>query len=513
MTLAYGLTPKGFVSKPLPVAKAEFDGDLTADNLLGKSATLPDGSLPLRTMAGQVSALFSDGLGAFWDLGQAIVASLDPNSATGKSQDDLCALTGVMREDATSSSSVVTCVGVPGTALPKGRGVQTTPSNALFNSLLDAAIALATPWTAGSTPYTKGLIRSNLGNVYYCITSGVGAVGGPGPSGTTLNITDGTAHWRWIGAGVGYVNVPFEASVTGPIAAPQYGLNTITTPVFGWNAAVNLADAVIGRDVEGPTALRIRRQEELHAQGDSAEDAIRNAVLGVTVTQNGNVVPVTSCSVFSNRSDATSDGATPAGIPAGMPPHSVLVLADYDGAPGSNADLEAAIGQKIWDVVGAGIATTFGEAAGAYAVTSTPTDSQGNLQTIYWARPTQVPVTVDATVKYDNTPGASPSPADITPMIAGGALSDGSNVPGVIPLFGTGYPSGKNVWGSALSGAIFRSPFSTVAGAQPIPGILDAVVQVKRGADPLGASVVIGPLERATFDSGDIAVHLTGVAP
>jgi TP901-1 family phage major tail protein len=47
---------------------------------------------------------------------------------------------------------------------------------------------------------------ANGGNVYKCITAGTSASSG-GPSGTSADITDGTAHWKYISATPGYVTI------------------------------------------------------------------------------------------------------------------------------------------------------------------------------------------------------------------------------------------------------------------------------------------------------------------
>jgi len=62
-----------------------------------------------------------------------------------------------------------------------------------------APSSAATPWSA-SAVVTAGLYRSNGGNLYHCITPGTTA-GSGGPTTTSKDITDGTAHWRYVGAG------------------------------------------------------------------------------------------------------------------------------------------------------------------------------------------------------------------------------------------------------------------------------------------------------------------------
>lgn len=53
-----------------------------------------------------------------------------------------------------------------------------------------------TAW-AGTTAYTVGQYVTNSSNIYRCITAGTSAASG-GPTGTTADITDGTAHWAYV---------------------------------------------------------------------------------------------------------------------------------------------------------------------------------------------------------------------------------------------------------------------------------------------------------------------------
>lgn len=72
-----------------------------------------------------------------------------------------------------------------------------------------ARIPTATGWRAkawvASTAVRVGYLRSNGGNIYEVITAGTTAASG-GPTGTTSNITDGTAHWQYIGAQAAFTN-------------------------------------------------------------------------------------------------------------------------------------------------------------------------------------------------------------------------------------------------------------------------------------------------------------------
>ncbi len=63
-----------------------------------------------------------------------------------------------------------------------------------------------TAW-AGATAYALGERATNDGNTYECITAGNSAASG-GPTGTGTDITDGTAHWKYLQAGTAPLAYP-----------------------------------------------------------------------------------------------------------------------------------------------------------------------------------------------------------------------------------------------------------------------------------------------------------------
>jgi hypothetical protein len=148
---------------------------------------------------------------------------------------------------------------------------------------------------------------TNANRIYELITAGTSA-GSGGPTTTAADITDNTAHWRYVGEGTAYAQVAAESVDTGPKVAASGTLTVIETPVARWESAINLLDAVNGRDVESDSALRLRREAEIHAQGNAVAEAIRADVLRVT--------DVTSVTVFANDTDVTDAD--------GVPPHSAL---------------------------------------------------------------------------------------------------------------------------------------------------------------------------------------------
>lgn len=477
MAIVYGVTPQGFVAKPMSQITSEIDTGL--QGILGASAgTEPDGTIPLQGSAGQMKTFLSDGFGAMWDLQQASYSAFDPGINVDEAQDAVAAITGTTRLAASFSSVEATCTGDPGTVLQPGRVATVTTAGSRFDSQDVATIAALTSW-AGSTGYSVGDRRTNASRAYVCITAGTSA-GSGGPTTTSSDITDGSVHWRYMGDGTGAVDTLFEAEVTGPIGADSGQLATIATPVQGWKGVINLLDATLGSLLETNTAFRIRRNNELTSDEKAVVDAIRGAILRVNEgsTDLANHAPVTSCTVFYNSSNVI-DGN-------GLPPHSVEIL--VLGAP--DADIAAA----IWQVVGGGIET--------FGTTSTTTlDSQGNPQPVSFSRPDVEPIYIVVNAVYD--PKVFP-----TDTVAGANL-----IKDALALFGSGYLVGESVRSSILSAQVFDGP--TSVGGSPVPGVID-VPSLYIGLAPSpgsSATIPITNMQLATFDTSRIVVNLTPGTP
>jgi uncharacterized phage protein gp47/JayE len=489
MATVYGLTAEGWVGKPLSVVVDELQTDYL--NILGSSAgTEVDGTIPLDSLAGQEITTLSDGFGAMWDLGGAIVASLDPNAASDAALDQLCSLTGTTREEQSFSTVTETCTGTPGTVLLVGRQTKTSDAtNSVFASFAQGTIAALTAWASG-TGYAVGDRRTNANRAYICITAGTSA-GSGGPTTTSSNITDNTAHWKYLGDGVGAVDVAFRAVNAGAVGALAGVLTSIVTPVDGWSGAINLLDAAVGALKETDPAFRARREAELAGQGGSTADAIRAAILKVNEgSTDPNHQPPTSCAVFFNDTDATDAN--------GVPPHAVEVLVQN----GTDQDIT----QAVWNEVGAGTAT-FGNQSGV------ATDSQGNPQVVSWSRPVAVPIYVTATVNYD----AAQWPTGAA-FVQQAALS-------ALLTYGDASAIGVDVRSSALAGAILFKPSATDAdgnaivpapdGSTAAPGLLE-VPTMLIGTTPGPASsttVAISVRQIATFDSSRCTITAIAETP
>lgn len=488
MAIAYGISPTGFYAKPLTVISDEIDAGI--QSILGNSAgTDSGGKLPTASMAGQLKALMVDGIAAMWDLAEATVASLDPSKASGVFQDAIGAITGTVRDAARSTIATGTCIGDPNISLPAGRAATIGGTTSRFSTPTGFQIATGTAWVPSGI-YGPGNLRFNLGNTYQCLGSGI--AGPSGPSGTAQAITDGGTSWKYLGPGIGYVHIPFIADAPGPVGVATGSLNSIATPVSGWNALTNLIAGVAGVNRETDAQYRVRRSLELATAGNTTADAIRANILNVNQgSSDPNHSPATSCTVFYNDTDYADPSS-------GLPPHSVEILVQ----DGTTADIALA----IWQSVGAGTQTYGNRSDTVY-------DSQGNPQVVNWSRPTTVSIWVTANGRYD----ASQWPVGSDSVVAQSLLS-------ALLTATAAWPIGVDVRTSPLIGAFMRGPAGTTGGlaivpadpsANPVTGLLEIDnIFIGSASGPTGsASVVIGSRQVASFDTSRCVVTATVEAP
>jgi hypothetical protein len=473
----WGITPTGYRAKPLSVVDDEIDQGLRS--ILGDAAgTDADGKIPLESMAGQLKALIVDGIAAQWDLMESVAASLDPNKAAGVFQDSIAALTGTLRNASRRSVATGLCVGNPNTSLTVGRAATVDGTASRFSTATGFAIATGTAYTSSGT-YAVGDLRYSPGQErhYLCTAAGIGSASGP--SGIAAAIYDGGPYWRYLGAGIGIVPAIFIADVVGAIGVATGSLNTIATPVSGWDAVYNRLAGDAGALQETDSALRARRAQELAAAGNTTVDAIRANILAVNAgSEDVNHQPPLSCTVFYNDTDATDS--------TGLPPHSIECLVQ-DGTDGD-------IAQAIWDSVGAGT-RTYGSSS------ATATDSENNTHTVYFTRPTEIPIYVRGVGRYD----AREWPTGSETVVA-------ESMESALLTYTAVWPPARDVRTSPLIAAVMRGPAGTTGGvalvpapdgSDPVPGLLELeTFSISTASGTTGtAQISISGREIAVFDS------------
>lgn len=407
---------------------------------------------------GQQLGIHAEIYALFNELLEAINSSQDPDKATGAFLRALCLITGTIEIPASFSAVTLTLTGTPTTFVPPGSLASTLSTGQQFVTTADddGTIAALGVWI-GSTGYTAGDRKTNVGNAYLCITPGTSAAS-PGPNTEAADITDGTAHWRFLGPGAGAVDVTARATVTGPIVATSGDITNIDTPIGGWDGVINILDATPGRAAMTDAELRALRQIELAQPGTSPKNAIRAALLEVG---RGTLNPVTAATVFSNVTDFTDAD--------GVPPHSVEALVHG----GEDQDIFDALLANVADGI-----RTHGSVVGASV------DDEGTAHVMKFSRTTEILIYVSITLRKE----ASAYPTD-----------GDDQVKAAIAAWGNARDDGTDIAASAVLAQCFA-----VTGVRGVdmPLISAAPVTVPVASTP----IVVTPRQRGVFDTSRITV-------
>jgi uncharacterized phage protein gp47/JayE len=102
------------------------------------------------------------------ELGQKAYNSKDPNKATGLELDIVCAITGTVRDDGTSSSVNVDLVGTNGTLIPSGSLVEIDDPASEFHKYqfaIDSDTTISGVTSAPATAVLKGAVQASIGTI------------------------------------------------------------------------------------------------------------------------------------------------------------------------------------------------------------------------------------------------------------------------------------------------------------------------------------------------------------
>lgn len=507
--MAFGVTPQGFNKKRLVDIKDEIE--ITLRDALGRYINL----LP-ESVFGQVVGTFAEREAKLWEQDEAVYDSFDPQQATGASLDRIADISGATRK--TPSKSAVTennqiFFGDVATVIPLNSQVAVDGNPlAIFKSLSQVVLVAgqdAQQKVAFSGDAATGQFRFNFDNKFITILAADNAAAiqakltavyfdeedgnAPVITVTGNQLAAGGLVFSFVGDHVrGYGKRPLDlvvinnstlatsapapvvftvidqvpgevqgscnmqAADIGPTVANARSLTEILTPVGGWDATLNLEDAVVGQSVEADATFRQRREEEIARSGSATPNAILADMLAIN--------DVTAAVVFFNKLDIyDSDG---------RPPHSVDIVVQ-------NGD-EDDIAQAIFDTVGGGI--TF-----VGAITKTVIDDQGFPQSIKFSRPTEAEIYVEMDITIDSQlfPVDGQSQLRDAVLAYGAMLGVGDDI-----IVHGSTPSLENALGV-------------------VPGIVDIVLRVGLAPSPTqDANIELAPREIAEFDSSRIAVTL-----
>lgn len=373
MAEEYGLTPQGFNIKPFEVVKAEIE---TVElDVLGPVKL--DGD----SVIGQFNGIFGEIIALLWQLLAAVNNASNPDTATDLSLDDVVALNGVTRLEATATKVTCQVTGDNQTFIQAGSEVSALGINTVFalnNDLLltnEKFIAMI----ISIIDFSENIYAVNINNVDYTYnrelddtesdvidglvniinTANIGLTASNVNNSLSLKSNSLNSYFKaYISDDMRINSVTgnglFIAQDTGAIAVPSNVLTIIQTPVAGWVSVTNAEAGETGRNLETDTQLRIRRELSIRLGGTATNEAIRARVL--------NVRGVTAATVFEN-----TDIIVVNGLPAKS--FNVLVQGGEDEE----------IANAIWRAKAAGI-QSFGN------VNVIITDNQGIQHNIGFSR-------------------------------------------------------------------------------------------------------------------------------
>lgn len=406
----FGLTEDGFNIKRLPEIKEEIEADLRDG--LGVGINL----LPTELL-GQIVGIVSERVALLWEGLQAVYNSQHPDTAQGVALDNVVAITGIKRLEATKGTGSGIAYGTETTVIPAGSIVSVDGnSDARFLTVDDAEIGPGTDevqtiefssepdagdWTIVFDGVETGSLafNANAAAIQTALNalSNLSAVTVTGNYASGFEVTfagaDGEVDQPLLQIGTNdledgglpvtvtfaedtkgilpNVTIALIAENAGEIPALAGTLTVIETPVAGWDSFNNPTDIVPGTEIETDAELRVRRNATLATAGAGTVDAIRARILEID--------EVTDAKVFENDTDST-DGS-------GRPPHSFeAVVLDGD---------DQDIVDAIWAVKPAGIASYGGES-------ETIEDSMGFTHTVNFSRPDEIEIWMIVNVVSDD---------------------------------------------------------------------------------------------------------------
>jgi len=343
---------------------------------------------------GLLIGVISQGIIESWEELENTYYAMYPASAEGFSLDNVCALSGITRLQATSTIVLVAIWGTSGTAVSTGFKGSVEDTGEVFQ--LTENITLGQSAAAGATikviasiqgdTYTLTINGNNYqydnagGDPVETIASALAASVDSGESNVTATAdgadihmvsTDGETAFSIGALSESHFSLEeiasfgnFAAVNTGPVLALAETLTQIETPVSGVDSIINYIDGIIGRNTETDVELRIRRAESIALVGSGTIDSIRAHLLQ-------DVANVIAVMIEENRTD------TPIGD---LPAHAFECIVQ------GGADQD--IAEKIWELKPAGIETHGDESV--FVV-----DSQGTDQEVKFSRPNEILVWID----------------------------------------------------------------------------------------------------------------------
>lgn len=396
-----GVTDQGFIIKRLADILAD-DRALAVQLFIDLVAVGDQVDTSDSSALGRLISLAAPSEADLWEAAQEVYAAFDPNSATGIALDNLVAYAGLTRKEQTFTTASILVAGDANTLIPVGQTVSSSITGEQFTTV--GAISLAASNASGITVSVVTLQNSTAYTINYSntistntitftsdasatvpeILNGLqGVIAGAHPSltatvaGTDLvinrnDIFQTVAFTTSVNLGITKVRTVGEvvAVNAGVIVQPANTIDTILTPMLGWDSVINPIAATPGEDRETDEQLRLRFRNGKFDRATNTFDAIYSALI--------NLDNVSEVTIYENDTSVV-DGN-------GVPAHSFLPIV--------SGGLSTDIANAIWENKPTGILS--------YGNTSVNvTDIQGGVHVVSFSRPNPVVIYISMDITTD----------------------------------------------------------------------------------------------------------------
>lgn len=354
---------------------------------------------------GRLIGLIAPDLAELWQADLEVYQAFDPNSATGVALDNIVQYMGVTRRQGRPTVLRASVWGLVGTSLPQGQVIKGEGSTKFVST---APLVFSAQDLIGFSVVPTSIVVGVTASFTMIVEEGIYTLTHTNTSGGTVD--DILNAWlTQFNAGVpdrysariesgkfyvelkeyfAFITVPsltnssivdvkrrlvFNSETNGDYDAPIGTVTNILTPVFGWTSVINEVGAEPGSTLETDEELRERFRVSKAVRASNTGEALYSQLLELE--------GVTFARVYENMTDSTDLN--------GLPEHSFMAIV----RGGVNTD----IGKVVWRNKPLGIAS-FGTESVVIL------DSQMLERTVYFSRPTEVPIYVKVQVKkIDNT--------------------------------------------------------------------------------------------------------------
>lgn len=392
----FGLDETGFTLKRLEdiLQESRANAQLIFQDLVGPTDFIDTSD---SSTIGRFINLFSLSDTILWEQAQLSYSALDPNTAIGVALDNIVQYGGVQRFPASYSTATALFKGTNGTVIPIDSLIGSTLADNTF--AVTSPVTLTPTLASGVVIVANNIVNNALFTIKYSVGETINTISYTSDSSATaLEITSGlktvidSAHPLLKATLVGekldiqkvdlfqagsftantntsmniqsvYKLGVVRSSAVGPLSAELGTLNTIKTPVLGWESVINPVAANLGSFIETDEELRLRFRETKFERSSNILDSIYSALK--------NLPEVESVAVYENDTDTVDSN--------GLPPHSFTAVV-------SGGESEE-IANTIWKNKPVGI-TSNGNTSVEIL------DSQGFPRNINFERPTPIPIYV-----------------------------------------------------------------------------------------------------------------------